>query len=1690
MIENNIRNIGTQEDDVDSNLQNSKTEKIQFLVNILVKNCQTVKLKEKKRRSKSNLPEHDLMGSDLKKFKLWLSDAHHTFRDTSQQLIPLTFASEWVLDNYYIIRQALQQIEEDMPKSFYKQLPKLTEAALKDLPRIYIIARSILAIQNNLIDPVDLQTIMVQFQDKVSLTMGEIWALPIFLRYYLIESLSQGLVSIIQPLIPPDIPSPIPHLEDLLSANQPSESASESISNSNGIANIILSLRIISEQDWSEFFESVSCLEQTLRKDPAGIYSQMDFKTRDLYRKEIENLAMATGRNENELAEMTLDLARTTRSDKIPTLQNIVNSDPFAKRVKPMIPGSFPDKQENIFSEVPGQHIGDYLLGKGRVVLEQQIGYRPNPIITYKRWIFRNATAFYLSIILMITTLISVLLTLIIRPVEILTSNPQFPGNSPWGLMLAPGNLEIRWIIFIVLALLMLIPVLSIATNLTNWLITLIVPPRILPKLKFKDAIPDSFQTLVVIPAMITTIKDIDSLVHQIELHYLRNFEPGLKFAILSDFGDSDSESLAEDDGLVHYAVSMVEKLNRKYYFPPATLDSTKSSDEEKQYGARLFYILHRKRLWNPSERKWIGWERKRGKLHELNLLLRGNTNLSFTTVTDGINETNFIIEQLQHIRFVITLDTDTILPRGSAVHLAGTLAHPLNQPVFDEKSGRVISGYTILQPRMEIHPKSANHSWFTRFFAGDAGLDLYSLAVSDSYQDLFKEGIYVGKGIYDVDAFMRSVDEHIPENTVLSHDLLEGAMGRAGLVTDITMIEEYPQNYFIQAIRQRRWIRGDWQLLPWLFTPKKHGLTFPIISRWKMFDNLRRSLLAPALLSIIILGIIFLPGFTWFWTAVVMISLSVPLITGLARSSIQILGGETARIAFRPVGWNFMRWILAIAFLPYEAYISIDAALTTLYRIFISHRDLLQWTTAAQTTRVFGLQSRKVVVWQKMGAASALALLLSTVVQLLSSHPQNRVAPALIYASPLLLLWLFSPFIVWWVNHPILDHSKPLSNSQIDILRQVTRRTWGFFERFVGPEDHWLPPDHYQESPIGAIAHRTSPTNIGLLFTSTLAAYDLGYMDQLGLATRLSLTIGTLVQMERYRGHFLNWYDTLTLEPLLPGYISTVDSGNLAASLIVTAQACKTLPDEPIFRWDLWQGYLDTLSNLTETLTDMRKAEFDLQVEEINQKIAAIRDEILQVEIRPDKWYALYLKVSGSFWQDLSHGLVELVEVGRSAFDLKALGKLQEVVTQTERHHLAVRRTIDELVPWIPLIEKTPHQLNEPQFIRIMDDLRANLPYNIAIRQIPEQIEKASQQIVTLRNKLGETSSINNSENSDVIPKNGIEEWLDNLTLALTHANENAHSLTNQFFQIMIKAEQFMDDMDFCFLYHTQRRVFHIGFNLATGLLDQNYYDLLASEARIASIIAIAKGDVPQTHWMHLGRPVTRTEGAYVLLSWSGTMFEYLMPPLFLRSYPGTLLADSSKGAVLHQIAYGKAKGIPWGISESGFFRFDTNQNYQYRAFGVPGLGFKRGLGDDLVIAPYASLMAIAYEPQSVAQNLANLIKYKMIGLYGVYEAIDFTTERLPLNKKSAIVQEYMAHHQGMILMAMGNFFQHDIMVKRMHRDPRIQAIDLILQEQIPLSAPPQDPYAEDVKGIQRMTAVAEEVVPWRIPIQTTIPQ
>ena len=1684
---------GEQDYGLSANLAISRMERIHGLVNNLVNLCQEAGQDKPGRALKAISKAHDIPGHDLALYESWLGEAHRYFREASHHEVSLSYASEWVLDNYYIIRQALLQIKQDLPSGFYKQFPRLTSGPLKDFPRVYAIARAVLSFQHLLLDPIELQTILVEFQERIPLTMGELWALPIFLRYGLLEFLAQTLIAIIHPANLPDLPVHVDQ-SDLLFGE---ENSSGDATNNDGIANIILSLRAISEYNWNDFFESVSFLERTLREDPAGIYSQMDIKTRDAYRKEIENLSFATGMDENEIAGIAINLARTTGTDHATIFDsNTTTAAVPVKRAQSKLEDFSTSLDEPVLKS-HAAHVGEILMGKGRDALEKQIGYRPNFKNKLKRWVFRHSNTVYFSSVFLLSVLTLFIFILSAQPFTFFRGASSSVGTLPWGTMHFLVGAPVKWAVVLFLITALLIPVLSVSTSLINWLITLLTRPRILPKLDFKNGIPDPFQTLVVIPAMITSHDEIDSLVQQMELHYLRNSESGLLFALLTDFSDADQESLPEDESLIQYVVAAIEKLNFKYEYllPNQNSDDTAVSD-----GASLFYIFHRKRMWNPSEGRWMGWERKRGKLNELNLLLRGRTDLSFITQgvnTNTTNGNNASRDALQRVRFVITLDADTILPRQAACHLAGTLAHPLNQAVFDQNTGQVVSGYTVLQPRMEIHPRSANYSWFTRFFAGDKGLDLYTLAVSDAYQDLFGEGSYVGKGIYDVDAFERSVANRIPENSVLSHDLLEGNMGRAGLVTDITMIEDYPRNYFIQVMRQRRWIRGDWQLLPWVFRPNHSGLAFSMLDRWKMFDNLRRALQAPALLFIYLCGLVFLPGLAGLWTVVVLLSLGVPLLTDAAQSTMQILSGKSPSAAIRPLGLTFIRWLLAVAFLPYEAYISVDAVLTTLYRLYISHRNLLQWTTAAQTARLFGLEeARRKAAWQKMGVSTILAILLAVSLQFTSDGTQSRIAPVLMIASPILLLWVFSPIIVWWISRPISERTVILNEEQVNLLRQVTRRTWGFFERFVGPEDHWLPPDHFQESPVGTVAHRTSPTNIGLLLTSTLAAYDLGYLDQLGLATRLVTTVETLTRLERVRGHFMNWYDTLTLQPLPPRYISTVDSGNLAASLLVTAQACKAMPEDRIFRWDLWQGYLDTLSNLTETLIGMRKAEFSSQVEEINRRILAIRIEILSVQNQTGRWYTLYSKVSGPFWNDLSRRLMELVEVGRSAFDLKTLEKLQEVAAQVERHHIAVKRTITELVPWIPLMENLPARFEEAKYTQSMDALRISLPNNLALGQVSTHLQNASTHIIALRQLLKEDGLTDHRVDS--FPT-GLQEnrqetlpflWLEKLDNALARADKNTEILLTRYAQIMTQSLKFVDEMDFRFLYHPQRRIFHIGFNLDAGQLDLNYYDLLASEARIASIIAIAKGEVPQTHWLHLGRPVTRVHGSYVLLSWSGTMFEYLMPPLFLHSYQGTLLADSVKGAVLQQIAYGKAKGIPWGISESGFYHFDGNQNYQYRAFGVPGLGFKRGLGDDLVIAPYASLIAIGYDPLAVVRNLNRLIDHDMLGLYGVYESIDFTTDRLRLDETSAVVEEYMAHHQGMILMAMVNYFHDDIMVRRMHSDPRIQSVELLLQEQVPQSVPAQNPYAEDVKGVQRLTDVPEEIVPWKVPVQTPIPQ
>jgi len=907
-----------------------------------------------------------------------------------------------------------------------------------------------------------------------------------------------------------------------------------------------------------------------------------------------------------------------------------------------------------------------------------------------------------------------------------------------------------------------------------------------------------------------------------------------------------------------------------------------------------------------------MGWERKRGKLVEFNRLLGGEE----TAYTEQIGDKN----GLQGIRYAITLDADTLLPRDGARRLIATLAHPLNQAEFDPESGTVIAGYTVLQPRVEIKPTSAGRSLFAQVFAGDTGLDLYTRAVSSVYQDLFGEGIYAGKGIYDVVAFERSLTGLVPDNALLSHDLFEGIHGRTGLVTDVILYEDYPSRYLAYTRRLHRWVRGDWQLLPWLLSrvPRADGRKMPndlsALDRWKILDNLRRSLLAPALLAFLIAGWLWLPGSALVWTLAVMLALAVMVFAGLVTVLIHRLRGALLAWTTYSVWTDALRWLLALVFLPYETLIVLDAIACTLVRLTITRKRLLQWTTAAHTIRLFSKETKLGLLWKQMGSVSLLALGLALLVGLI-----NPVA--LLVAAPLLFVWMVSPYVAYWVSRPVVHERTSLPAGQRQQLRRLARRTWFYFERFVGPEDHWLPPDHFQEDPRGLVAHRTSPTNIGLLLLSTLAAYDLGYIGLMDLVLRLRTTFDTMDKLERYRGHFLNWYSTHDLEPLPPPYVSTVDSGNLAGCLLALKQGCLALPQTALHRQH-WQGLLDTLGVLAEIVKSLEGIGLETAVALLEAHLAHIRQQVLAVQDDPAGSAPLLTRLSNTGWQELNRLLMSLVESGARVSDAAALRDLRIWSERVHHQLLNMRNEWDLLLPWLVPLSQSPDLTGFGKPVRsAWQALQDTLPITPRLGEVPDICKAAQARLKQLQHLLDQAPPTPE-------PVERVQEaraWCAGLAEGLDSARLVAEGLLIGIQGLSGQAEAYFQAMDFGFLLDSQRRVFHLGYNVATGKLDSNHYDLLASEARLASLLAIAKDDVPQNHWLHLARPLSRIDGTRGLLSWNGSMFEYLMPSLLMRSYEGTLLDQTCQAVVHRQIAYARQKDVPWGISESGYYGFDA---------------------------------------------------------------------------------------------------------------------------------------------------------------------
>ena len=1235
-------------------------------------------------------------------------------------------------------------------------------------------------------------------------------------------------------------------------------------------------------------------------------------------------------------------------------------------------------------------HVGFYLVADGRRELESRLGYRPAGLERVRRAVLRRPTLSYLL------------------GLALLTSAPLIAAIG-W-----LATIDASLVSIIVAMLLSVVPASCVAAAVLQRSFAHLLPARTLPKLNFETGLPDDARTLVVMPTLLGRDEDVATMLRQIELHYLSNPDPRLQFALLTD--DVDVEVLPESSD----EATLLESASRGI----AALNA-----EHGTKGAGPFHLLHRKARWNQGEQRYMGWERKRGKLDELNRLLRGDTETSHSRhVGDP--------EGLSGIRFVITLDSDTELPMGSARRLVGLLAHPLNRAVFDPHTNRVIAGYTIVQPRIETSPSSPRRTWFARIFSGDIGFDIYTHACSELYQDLFGSGIYVGKGIYDVDAFMRSVDDRVPENTLVSHDLFEGIHGRTALATDIVLFEGYPESYATYAMRMHRWVRGDWQLLPWLLrkVPSARGerLTNPLshIDRWKILDNLRRSVVAPLALALLVLGWVWLPGGALFWTLAVLALVLAPCMLGLATS--RRMRGET-----------LARGGLAIVFLPYEAAVVVDAIVRVCVRLAVTRKNLLQWTSAAHSAFGIAARSPRAMFWKTMIVSPIVAIALGGVVA--------WVRPSALYiAAPFLVMWLLAPEMAGWLSKPAGVRTETVTASERRKLRLLARRTWRFFDDFVGPNDQWLPIDNYQEEPNEQTAHRTSPTNIGLTLLATLSAYDFGYIGPSELSLRVRRAFDSITRLAHYQGHLFNWYDTTNLQPLLPRYVSTVDSGNFAGCLLALKQGCTEVIAVPIHRTEDWEGLVDSIDLLDETVQSAPTTSVALRsiIARMRAATAAAHDE-------PGDSYATVRMLCDESAPELDRELLAFVETGAHRHEADLLQALRMSIDGLHQQLHRMRHELDAMLPWLALGDDATA-------------LGLELPTMLRLEEIPSTAARLCAELEARSDQLGPTKR---------------------LCDAFRTGAANAEALIEELSALAARADDEVRGMDFKLLYDEERKHFHIGYNATIDRLDPNYYDLLASEARLASYVAIVKRDVPASHWYALGRPLTRLNGSPALLSWGGTMFEYLMPDLLMKSQAGTLLTRTNAAVVDAQIAYAKGSGAPWGISESAYARVDGDQTYQYRSFGVPGLGFKRGLEEDQVVSPYASILAVSIRPHAVVDNLEALEALGMLGTYGLYEALDLTpTRALAYEGRElprVVVRAYMAHHQGMLLVAIGNALNGRSMVDRFHSDVLVETGEALLNERPPGATPPKWSVAEAAKKLDADAATAAPASPsaWLVP-------
>lgn len=1455
-------------------------------------------------------------------------------------------AAEWLLDNYHIVEQQIREVRDDLPPGYYRQLPKLATGPFTGYPRMLGIAWAYVAHTDSHFDPAILVRFLTAYQQVQPLSIGELWAVAITLRIVLIENLrrltdqiSHGLQQraaadkladaivegapwqgeVAKHSTPiddsfaaqlakrlrdqdPDITPALQWLDKQLTAQQ------DSIDNVVLRAQQRLGASNVSVRNVITSMRRISAIDWTELFESVSLVDQQ--LTADSRFGEMDFSSRNQYRNAIE------QLARQAKCSELSVTATVLQ-----------IAKTNSGRSANPIQAAREADCGYYLIGNGRAGFERQLGIKHRGMRWLCHGLANRGIAGYIGMFL----LVSVGLLLVA------------------GLLLGISGINWLWLL-----LLAALPLSELASALLQNMAGRINGAKLLPALALPDGIPAEFRTLVVVPILLNNNADIRQHLHQLEEHYLAVGNGDISFVLLSDFTDAPQQHLPTDHALLQQAVEGIVALNQHYAPGPA--------------GPR-FLLLHRQREYNAGEQAWLGRERKRGKLSDLNQLLTGDGSNPFCG--SSAEHPQLSNNAPTQVRYVITLDADTRLPRNSAIKLVGKMAHPLNQPQYCATQRRVISGYGILQPRVTPALALAEQgSRYLRLSSGPAGIDPYANAVSDTYQDLFTEGSFTGKGIYDVKAFTAALHGRVPENTMLSHDLFEGVFARSGLVSDIEVVEDFPTRYDVAVKRQHRWTRGDWQLVPWLFTslfsrqlPAAERI--PLLGRWKMLDNLRRSLLAPSSFIALLLTLMLPWPLSANASMLLLVILLLPTwlmrgFTLLPRHSILQNGGA---IQLRSLYSNLLTDLkqalsqsaLIIMLLPDQAWRMCHAIAVTLWRVLISHKHLLQWVTAAQHSSQRHLDLAG--YYRQMAAGLLLAWFSGATVLWLAPHN----LPLLL---PLLLLWNGAPALMYWLSKPDRQQKTlALSVTQTLSLRLIARRTWRFFERFVSADDNWLPPDNFQQLPEAVIAHRTSPTNIGVYLLSVVTARDFGWIGTKASIEKLENTFATLQQLSLHQGHFYNWYDTQSLQPLAPAYVSSVDSGNLAGHLIALANSLED-----------WQQHMQSpqaLQGLEDTL-------------------ALVQLSLVQADSQPQPGPQLHA----------------------------ALANMSQLLT-------------------------APYSL--PPL------------YN-------ELISLAS-------NALSLYFSANqNSSNEHATPDNTLYYLQALLQTLNQHQQDNlANDIQQRSLQqrMAVLATQSRDmalHMNFGFLLNTERNLLSIGYAVPDNQLDSSCYDLLASEARLASLFAIAKGDIDSKHWFRLGRSATPLGAGAALFSWSGSMFEYLMPSLVMRAAAGSLLEQSNRLIVERQISYATQLNMPWGISESAYNARDLHLTYQYSNFGVPGLGLKRGLAQNLVIAPYATALASMVNAPAACNNFSRLQQLGALADYGFFEAIDYTPSRLPDPTQPVLVQSFMAHHQGMTLIAILNTLQHGLMRSRFHREPMISACELLLQERVPRDVLNVHPKAETV--------------------------